>query len=61
MNINGGLKGNMIYSDEKGEQLPGNEEHQIGRAVWERGASDGKCCVEERNAQKVLDERRTKK
>jgi len=40
----------MIYSDEKGEQLPGKEECQMGSAVWKRVAPDGKCCVEKRSA-----------
>ena len=33
-NLNWGLKGNMIYSDGNGDQLPGKRE-----------APDGKCCV----------------
>ena len=35
-NLNGHLKGND-YSDEKGEQPPGNEEVQMGSAVWKSG------------------------
>ena len=34
-NPNWGLKGNMIYLDEKGDQLPGK-----------RGSPDGMCSVE---------------
>jgi len=39
----------MIYSDGKGGQQPGKEE-----------VPDGKCCVEERSAPKVLQEHREK-
>lgn len=39
MNHNGGLKGNMMYLDENRERGEGKEEHQIGGAVWQRGAS----------------------
>jgi len=35
-NPNGCLKGNMIYSDEKGEQLPAKVECQMGSAVLKR-------------------------
>jgi len=30
------VNGNVIYSDEKGKQLPGNKEHRMGHAVWKK-------------------------
>jgi len=39
-NRNGGLKGNMIYSDEKWQQLPGKEEHQMGSAVCKESVGE---------------------
>jgi len=34
------MKGNMIHSDKKWEQLPGIEEHQMGSAVYKEGVGD---------------------
>jgi len=41
-NLNGGLKGNMIHSDEKREQLPGKMERQIGSAVYQEGVGEAR-------------------
>ena len=53
-NLNGGLKGNKIYSDEKGEQLSAKEKCQVGSAVRQREGPYGECCVELMCTQKML-------